>query len=119
MTLSPHTNTHHLHLVQLLDQPLALLHPVDADDDDSSHGDAPEDDSNDRFERGDKVEVWEWPEDDGDEEGGSVPGEGSPGGEERVAGMEEHGDHHHVHGVPVAVPVDLDHPLPEIQVKSW
>ena len=56
-------------------------------------------------------------EDDGDEEGGSVPGEGSPGGEERVPGMEEHGDHHHVHGVPVAVPVYLHHPLPEVQVE--
>ena len=31
--------------------------------------------------------------------------------------MEQHGDHNNVHGVPVGVPVDLYHPLPEIQIK--
>ena len=35
------------HLVQLRDQFLALLHAVDADDDDARHGDAPDDEPND------------------------------------------------------------------------
>ena len=35
------------HLVQLIDQLLALLHAVDADDDDARHGDAPDDEPND------------------------------------------------------------------------
>ena len=43
--------------------------------------------------------------------------EGSPGREETVESVEEHGDHDDVHGVPVGVPVDLYHPLPEIKIK--
>ena len=35
------------HLVQLRDQFFALLHAVDADDDDARHGDAPDDEPND------------------------------------------------------------------------
>ena len=31
--------------------------------------------------------------------------------------MKEHGDHDDVHGVPVGVPVDLYHPLPEIKIE--
>ena len=58
------------------------------------------------------------PENDGDEENCSVLCESSPGREETVESVEEHGDHDNVHGVPVGVPVDLYHPLPEIQIKS-
>ena len=43
--------------------------------------------------------------------------EGSPGREETVESVEEHGDHDDVHGVPVGVPVDLYHPLPEIKIE--
>ena len=28
-----------------------------------------------------------------------------------------HGDHDHIHGIPVRVPVNFHHPFPEIQVK--
>ena len=57
------------------------------------------------------------PQDDGDEEDCSVLCEGSPGREETVESMQEHGDHDDVHGVPVGVPVDLYHPLPEIKIE--
>ena len=57
------------------------------------------------------------PQNDGDEEDCSVLSEGSPGREETVESMQEHGDHDDVHGVPVGVPVDLYHPLPEIKIE--
>ena len=57
------------------------------------------------------------PQDDGDEEDCSVLCEGSPGREETVESVEEHGDHDDVHGVPVGVPVDFYHPLPEIKIE--
>ena len=57
------------------------------------------------------------PENDGDEENCSVLCESSPGREETVESVEEHGDHDNVHGVPVGVPLDLYHPLPEIKIE--
>ena len=57
------------------------------------------------------------PQNDGDEEDCSVLCESSPGREETVESVEEHGDHDNVHGVPVGVPLDLYHPLPEIKIE--
>ena len=45
LIISTSNITTNQYLVQLLDEALALLHPVDADDDDPRHGDAPEDNS--------------------------------------------------------------------------
>ena len=59
------------------------------------------------------------PQNDGDEEDCSVLSEGSPGREETVESVQEHGDHDDVHGVPVGVPLDLYHPLPEIKIEPW
>ena len=39
--------TRSVHLIQVVDQSLALLHAVDADDDDPSHGDEPDDEPED------------------------------------------------------------------------
>ena len=58
------------------------------------------------------------PEDHIDDEEGGALGDGGIVEEERVESVEQHGNHHHVHGVPVGVPPNLHHPLSKIQVKS-
>ena len=58
------------------------------------------------------------PDDDGGEEDESVVGEGTEGWESIVERMEEHYEHDNIHCSPVAVPLYLQHPAPEVQIKS-
>ena len=58
------------------------------------------------------------PDDDGGEEDESVVGEGTEGWESIVESVEEHCEHDDIHCSPVAVPLYLQHPAPEIQIKS-
>ncbi len=57
------------------------------------------------------------PENHGDDEERGALCEGGVEKEGRVEGVEQHGDHHHVHRIPVGEPAQLHDPPRKVQIK--